>query len=251
MTRRPHHTFIAVAVPVVVIAALAIGVASAAAPTVPSAESPSPTPTATVVTPATATPITLTRDADPLSVMFVMDSVGYGRNASVQENGFRSLVVADLATSGLVTETAFGSKGDTTEASSALVQMPESLDLVVIELGTNDERVSTAYPQFAMDYQALLTRITTETPDAAIVCVGTLAFYPTAPTYDGIIQQLCEPAGGTYVSIADITADPQYLTQQGELQFEGPSEDSIHPNDAGHYLIAQRILNQITVLPIR
>ena len=245
MTRHPHHTFIAIAIPVAVVAALAIGVATAAAPTVPSAGIPSPTPTATEIAPAT--PITLTRDVDPLSVMFVMDSVGYGRNASLQQNGFRPLMVDAFTQSGLVTETSFGSKGFTTAAASSIVQMPTSLDLAVIELGTNDERVNTALPQFAFDYQALLTRITTEAPDAAILCIGTLAFYPTAPTYDGIIEQLCSQSGGTYISIADITADPQYLAQQGELQFEGPAEDSIHPNDAGHALIAARALDEITV----
>lgn len=210
--------------------------------TAPASSAPtSATPTSTPLTPTTPA------STEPLEVLFAQDSVGYGANSTTEARSFRPLVVAALEKQAPVTELTYGFPGYTVARTAELIpSVPTTLDVAVVELGTNDARVGRTVAEFTADYTALLDRLETASPDAALVCVGTLALYAVSAEFDGVIQSQCEQRGGLFVSIVDISANPADLAQEGSpTWYVDVAGDSVHPNDAGHAIIAQRIVAAI------
>lgn len=191
--------------------------------------------------------VQVTRPADrPLRVLFVGDSISYGLNAELQDLGFRPLMVDALAEGGPVQEFHKNRAGATTRTVSRLVDVPENLDLAVVELGTNDVLDQTAPDEFALSYRSLLDRVHTESPGVPLVCVGTWGSADETDAYNDIIDHECAREGGAFVSLYDLYLIEANRGPAGRDVFGGTS-DRFHPNDAGYRAIAEHLLGRISI----
>jgi acyl-CoA thioesterase I len=195
--------------------------------------SPSPTPT-----PVMANPLTLPTGRT-LQVSIVGDSIGSGRFASGPDKRYRALVLAALTARGPVAPEEPVSTG--TSALTSAVAVPSNMDLVVLELGTDDMRVESV-PDFGMAYGALVASVQADSPHAALVCAGTWS--ATGGLYDQVIQRDCTAAKGRYVSLQALYDTPAYHGPSGVSGYYGIS-DGLEPNDAGHQAIAAALLGAV------
>jgi acyl-CoA thioesterase-1 len=181
---------------------------------------------------------------EALGVTFVGDSIDAGYYATDQSLGFHGLVVGEWRKGGPVadypmTHMIGGTAGDALRNP----EYPADQQLYVVELGTNDAtRVN--YREFRTQYDTLLDRIRSSSPDAALMCIGLWRPKKNAYTFDTIIKDLCEVRGGVFVSISDLAANDSLKGPEGVATFAGLS-DAFHPNNLGHKMIADRILDVI------
>ena len=188
----------------------------------------------------------------PLSVFYAADSLSYGLYSSTEANGYRFLVNDELRKHGEILEQRATKADETALFKVGNVQnIPESgVDLAILELGTNDMGTAdvgsrTSVDQFYKEYVALIDSVR-RSPDAQIICVG--AWGGGGPTisdpYDFEIKKVCEQRGGQFV---DLTAAFELKDTWGPNKsptWLGPS-DNFHPNDKGHRLIADLIIERI------
>ena len=181
---------------------------------------------------------------ESLRVSFVGDSIDAGLYASQKSLGFHGLMVDEWRKSGPVADSAIEDMiGGTARDALKNPQYPEDQQLYVVELGTNDySRVN--YREFRTEYKTLLDRIYSTSPNAALVCLGVWRPKKNAETFDTIIKDLCEVRGGVFLSISDLAEDASLKGPEGVPAYGGLS-DSFHPNDRGHRMIADRILEFI------
>lgn len=178
---------------------------------------------------------------DVKQVLVAGDSLSGGFDAITRDRGFVALVMDELAPAKLHrAERAH----QTLSTVSGITDVPEDVDIAIIELGTNDVGVGTPDDEFRETYQALLERITTASPEVQLVCVGTWTGWGW--TQDQIIQDSCHDAGGTYVHLRDVFEDPSTRGPAGVETHRGLSDD-FHPNNTGHERIAARILDALDV----
>ena len=183
----------------------------------------------------------------PLRVLFAGDSLTYGLYTSAENKGFRPLVVAGLSATMAVEETKAQFSGAGVNQVSNLVSAPENLDLAIIELGTNDVP-KTDLGAFRDQYAALITKIRTPSPGAALLCVGTWSpgDAQTLP-FNYAIKDACVKNGGQYVDVLDLYNAAGNHGAEGVKTWAGVS-DTFHPNDAGHKAIADLILSRIALV---
>ncbi|MBC7442592.1 MAG: SGNH/GDSL hydrolase family protein [Ramlibacter sp.] len=200
--------------------------------------------------PAADTMAQVTRPDDrPLRVLFVGDSISYGLDAKLQDRGFRPVMVDALSTDGPVREFHKNRAGATTATVSGLVNVPENLDLALVELGTNDVVARTGPTEFEQSYESLLRRVHTESPDVPLVCVGTWGSAGGADgsdAYNAVIEDACARQGGAFVSLYGLYPEAANRGPAGRAVFGGTS-DRFHPNDRGYRVIAELILGRISV----
>ena len=206
-----------------------------------------PKPTLTPTPAATAEPLALTGGAgEPLRVLFAGDSITVGRDASTREASYRSLMTATLQGARPVESDRIGNSGrTTTDVLPEALNAAETYGLLVVELGTNDVHKSTL-PKFAADYPALLDALRSKSPDAALVCAGAWDKSPAAASVDRVIQAECVKRGGRFVPLSGFYADKANQSTPGQPHWDGGQTDGNHPNDAGHRLIADALLAQIS-----
>lgn len=119
--------------------------------------------------------------------------------------------------------------------------MPSNLDLAVVELGTNDtEKVSV--DTFRQQYLSLMTQLRSRSPNAAVYCLG--PWRQGVVPYVIAIQDACKDVGGTYVQLGDLYGIKDLHGPSGSIALQG-IRDEFHPNDSGHFLISQRVLQTI------
>jgi lysophospholipase L1-like esterase len=181
---------------------------------------------------------------EALRVGFVGDSIDAGLYASEKRLGFHGLMVDEWRKSGPVADYAIENMiGGTARDALRNPQFPAHQQLYVVELGTNDySRVN--YRDFRTEYDELLDRLRSTSPDAALVCLGVWRPKKNAETFDTIIRDLCEVRGGVFVGLSDLAEDASLKGPEGVPAFGGLS-DGFHPNDRGHRLIADRIMEVI------
>lgn len=97
---------------------------------------------------------------------------------------------------------------------------------------------------FERNYRRIIEAIRQARAAAQIVLLGVWKQQPLAATYDGIIAQLADDYGATYVSLEALGADPALSGPAGVRVYEGTS-DAFHPNDAGHAAIAAAVESAI------
>jgi acyl-CoA thioesterase-1 len=188
--------------------------------------------------------IELTMDkGEPLRVSIVGDSMDYGLFATEKALTFHELMVEEWRKSGPVADQMPNTIGGTARDALKTQDFPRGQQLYVVELGTNDA-VRVNYQDFRTEYNTLLDRIRSASPDAALVCVGPWRPKEIADTFDTMIKDLCEVRGGVFRSISDLFTDKSLKGPAGVLTFRGVS-DAFHPNDRGHRAIADRILDAI------
>jgi acyl-CoA thioesterase-1 len=189
-------------------------------------------------TPVTADPLTLPTGRT-LQVSIVGDTIATGRFASGPDTRFRSLVLAALGARGQVSADEATRTG--TSLLSTAVAVPPNMDLVVLELGTDDMRAASV-SDFGMGYGALVSSVLADSPNAAVVCAGTWS--ATGGLYDAVIQRDCGMAKGRYVSLQALYDTPAYHGRVGVIGYYGVS-DGLAPNDAGHRAIAAALLGAV------
>jgi lysophospholipase L1-like esterase len=193
-------------------------------------------------------PIIVTRpQGRPLSVLFAGDSLTVGRDASSVETSFRGLVTKKLTAGGLVEPVRIGDSGKTVaEVKPEMDVVQGASDIVVVELGTNDV-YETSPSVFADNYPAFLAQARKSSPKAALICVGVWQSSPTGAAMDAVIDSACQQAGGRFVSLSLIHANPPMRSSPGVPHFAGGKTDGAHPNDLGHSEIATAVLGKITL----
>lgn len=181
-------------------------------------------------------------------VLFAGDSISVGRDAKLLPRSFRKLVAHRLTANGTKSITTVAKSGAKLAYISHRPKLPSNLDLAIIELGTNDVKGSTSSEEFNLEYQSYLERIQSTSPNVRIFCLGVWHDPKSKVTasLDRVIQRSCEQVGGTFISIADIFAQPQNRGPGGVSTWKGKS-DRLHPNDAGHLAIAKKLLKKLSL----
>ncbi|HEX4432109.1 MAG TPA: hypothetical protein VHZ96_22755 [Frankiaceae bacterium] len=200
---------------------------------------PRPSASATA-TPAAVNPLNLPSGRALLTTI-VGDTIATGHFASSPDARFRTLVLGALAARGPVSP-AEATRTGTSDLSTA-VAVPANVDLVILELGTDDMRVESV-SDFGMAFGALIASVHADSPNAALVCAGTWS--ATGGLYDQVIQRDCLAAKGRYVSLQALYDTPAYHDPAGGNGYYGIS-DGLAPNDAGHRAIAAALLGAVGV----
>lgn len=189
---------------------------------------------AAVAVPATATPSGKALHwptGRPLRVLFVGDSITYGRLATSPAQDFVSLVTTGLDQHGPVSRKVEAVSGVTVGYFKNRV-FPAAQDLEIVELGTNIR--AEPVPGFAADYKKLMVSVRRRSPHALVICLSpwrpdrTVAMI--APYTDAVRSQ-CD---GTFVNINGLAHHPALI-----------GADHFHPNNAGHAAIAKVVLAAI------
>lgn len=193
-------------------------------------------------------PLAVTRPTGrSLRAMFVGDSLTVGFASTTPGRGYRDLMIAGWAGGGPVEDTDVARSGSTTAEVAALLPPGESaMDVVVVELSTND--YDTGIETLTADYSELLDRIRAQSPDAALVCAG--AWGPSARVLasDRVIARACVDHGGRFVALKPLYENsPSLRGPAGVSTTSGAPSDDFHPNDAGHAAIAQKLLELVAV----
>lgn len=183
---------------------------------------------------------------ETLRIAYVGDSLAGGLYATTEEDTYRYLTTIALAGDGPYEEEGRSLVGGTVEQTlERNEQLPTDQHIYIIELGTNDIN-EVDLSGFRRQYEALLDRVQTASPDASLVCLGTWRPPSTGAKYDLIIRQQCEANGGVYRRLSDLEGDEANKGPEDEQTYQGPS-DTFHPNDTGHAAIVERILDAVEV----
>jgi lysophospholipase L1-like esterase len=102
-------------------------------------------------------------------------------------------------------------------------------DAVVINLGTNDIGHGVSSTQFQTSYTALLAKVRAAYPGAAIFALETFRKRYVAQTQAAVTARNAAGDGNVH-----------FVNTEGWLT-DGDLTDSVHPNDAGHIKIADRL----------
>lgn len=186
------------------------------------------------------------QEDEVLRITYLGDSLTAGLYASTEENTYRSLLTAAVASGGPFEEQGLRIVGGTVEQTlTANDEFPSDQHLYIVELGTND--INEVDPRiFNEQYEEMLQRVRQASPDAALVCLGTWRPISRGGNYDIVIRQQCEDFGGRYRRMHDLEAEAINKGPAGEETFAGISDD-FHPNDAGHLAIFDRAMSAIEV----
>jgi lysophospholipase L1-like esterase len=187
----------------------------------------------------TYVPLTVSRQPNGVArILMTGDSLSGGFYASTPDKAFTEIVATTL---GNVEETDVSLLQGELIVVGRVNTVPENLNLAVIELGTNDVG-RTDIALFATQYQTLIDRITTTSPDVALVCAG--VWRTDGNSYDRVIESICEAAGGRFLQMGGLFRQSGARGPAGVEGYRGLS-DEFHPNDLGHALIAESILRII------
>jgi lysophospholipase L1-like esterase len=120
-------------------------------------------------------------------------------------------------------------------------------DVVVVAAGTNDSRAGVAPQAVARAARQALSQLEEALPDAVIVVVGPFpASLPALGGDDEVAEAIRSQAAGSgaeYLPAADLLAgtDPRRW-------FAYLSPDDLHPNEAGHAVLAEALAGRIVEL---
>lgn len=183
------------------------------------------------------------------SIAFIGDSLTEGGNASSQANSFVSLVTSYLVErSPKEQRSLFLSFDPLKDPSVAAKAMQHDRRFVIIELGVHavvDDAISPE--QFRQLYASILDCVT---GDGTIVIAGTipwLGWAAVTPAYeraDLFSQIIAQEAEKRQVAVADLWSATKLrlnlISTPQDHTFRGSGHgDNLHPNDAGHAVIAQ------------
>lgn len=201
-------------------------------------------------------PVSLLQDVQgPPRVLVIGDDFAAGAGASSTSRGFARRLVAELDAPYVIDaqpNTGFVARGDEAGVDNSFPARARRIiqedgpepDLIVVEGGHEDFLASPGRLQDAAEQVA--RRLTDAYPDAQVVLMGTTRAVPEnqvlVPLHDSI-RAGAQAAGVPFIDpVAEnwITAD-----NTGELI----SGDLFHPNDAGHELWAERLLQDLRALP--
>lgn len=183
----------------------------------------------------------------PLKVLFIGDSLTAGYFSSTQDKGYSQLVVAELQKKGAVERLGGSKAGGNLSTVGNLVSIPQGFNIAVVELGTNDIQGKTDAAVFPGQYEELLKKVQTASPDTALLCIGTWGSAGAdTDAYDNAIKASCESHGGKYIDVSSEFAIASNRGPAGVTGWAGVS-DNFHPNDAGHARLAALVMDHLAV----
>ncbi|MEU3476409.1 SGNH/GDSL hydrolase family protein [Rhodococcus sp. NPDC006774] len=189
----------------------------------------------------------------PLSAMIVGDSITVGVGATVPENGWAPTLIRQLERTTPVEASISAVSGANTAEQMARTDFSRPQDLVVLELGTNDNGNTADEPPtdvalLRQQYTDLVTRVRATSPDAALICLGGwLAATPAVPI-DAVIKQACYDNGGKFVELTGLYQNNALRGPEGRVAWDGPG-DNFHPNDDGMRRIQQLVTARYELAP--
>ena len=185
--------------------------------------------------------------AAPTGVLIAGDSLAAGLFASTRAEGFRGLLFDEWSVDEKDRLTYGFPHGRLSEITQA--EVPANVRLAVIEIGTNDFG-KTPRTEFGRTYSGFLQRLVEKSPDVELYCLGlwrsTVAVHnsSTPDDYDRLIEMACENVGGTFVPLSPIF-DIKNTRGPAGVETETGASDEFHPNDLGHRMIADAVLEAI------
>jgi acyl-CoA thioesterase I len=183
--------------------------------------------------------------AEPAVVMFFGDSLtaGYGVG---KENGFPAQVQDHADSVGCAVRVVnAGLAGETSAGGLRRVDwmLQQPVHVFVLELGGNDGLRGVPLAETQRNLQGIIDRVRAKAPQAQVVLVGVRLPPNLGPDYTEAFQAL-------FVRLATANAVP--LIPQLLVGVAGNRKlmrnDGIHPNVAGHRLVAQTVWRQLAPL---
>lgn len=110
-------------------------------------------------------------------------------------------------------------------------------DMIFVDFSVNDS----ADDLHRETYEGLLRRLLKAPSSPAVVALGN-ARYDDGTTAEPVHRPLCDYYGIPYVSVADQIL-PRILS--GEYRWQDLSPDGLHPNDLGHRLLAEAVIQTL------
>ena len=188
----------------------------------------------------------------PVRVVCIGDSITFGAGSNREERWSARLQnalgekyeVFNLGISG----TTLQSKGDspyTAKDNYTIARQIEG-DIILIALGTNDSKPANwkNAAAFSRDYETMIKELRTGNPKAEIYCLLPVPAYPgNYGIRDSIIRGEVIPAIRKVAGKAKCRVIDLYTPMKGE---GSKVPDKVHPNGAGHAIMAQHIYKAIT-----
>jgi lysophospholipase L1-like esterase len=179
------------------------------------------------------------------TVLFSGDSLADGWHATTENRGFRAIISATIVKNRPDARFVEAHKaGFTLQMVVDRFPIPSSVDLAVVELGTNDVNGTEKTPPstFQKQYSEYLRAIMTKNPKSGLICLGTFASANEASNaIDAVISRVCRQYGGSYIDLTATFADEAMRGPEGRRTWAGAA-DMGHPNDAGHRKVAAMVL---------
>jgi acyl-CoA thioesterase-1 len=188
-------------------------------------------------------------DGAPLRVLFAGDSLTGSYYATTEALGYRPLVVDALGKRGEVEPVGVGVPHGRLSEVEAGTEIPAGAQLALLEVGTNDFG-KTPIRTFTDQYASLLDRVSASSPGVAFLCLGIWRGSDDAvngvngATYDAAIKSECEERGGHFLPLQPIYDTEGTRGPSGRDTWLGAA-DEFHPNDKGHALIAEAVLDAL------
>jgi lysophospholipase L1-like esterase len=179
------------------------------------------------------------------TILFLGDSIAEGVGASHLANRFSSLLTQQLQTENdKFVEKNLAISGTTLIQSGFPAILPKAIDekpdIFVIQHGVNDNAVGNSLSEFLWTYRETVRIIKKNLPQTKIVCMTICPSWDTTSSNEWLIQ--------ANVGIQEIAAYERTLQADIHLALQNRSEyfpDTIHPDDAGHRIIANTLLHVI------
>ena len=169
------------------------------------------------------------------------DSISAGRFATAQDGTFPALVAEKLGMNlDLVARSGAKAAWALPQLRAVAAAHPA---LVTIELGTNDAGFHTPGDTFTSQYEAIVSAVSG--PNTRVLCIGS---WLPSPSFDGIIAEICQRHGGTFVSLDGFYGVGDFHAPDGGSSYLGRT-DWFHPGDQGHAAIAAAVLSALGAGP--
>lgn len=182
-----------------------------------------------------------------LRLLYVGDSLADGHSATRVADSYRPTFTAEVAKKGDVKE--YRSEVLKTELKMAgnVVSLPQDMDVVIVELGTNDASGGGRTPidKFVTDYEGLISNVKATSPAAVFVCMGT--WRASAEEYDKVIEETCGRHGGKYIDLTDVYNDVRNRGPAGQPAESGGLSDDAHPNNTGYAAIKALLMDRVVI----
>ena len=169
------------------------------------------------------------------------DSISAGRFATAQDGTFPAVVAEKLGMNlNLVSRSGAKASWAIPQLGAVAAAHPA---LVTIELGTNDVGFSTPADVFTDEYETIVSAVAG--PQTRVLCIGS---WLPSPSFDAIIEQVCQRHGGTFVTLNGFYGVNDFHATDGGSSYLGRT-DWFHPGDQGHAAMAAAVLSALGAGP--
>ncbi|MGP5389466.1 SGNH/GDSL hydrolase family protein [Glutamicibacter arilaitensis] len=175
--------------------------------------------------------------------LIVGDSISAGWSTTNQNDGYAFRVKEKLKESHIHVTSQVKS-GITVEEHVSTYAALAGMNLIIVELGTNDFRQGHSLEKFAIDYNILLGKLRASNVNR-LVCLG--VFEPKSTrqrAFDDVIENECAKYDGSFISLSDVYDMKKTRGPVEHISWKGTA-DLGHPNDLGHKIMAMRVLSRL------